>query len=55
MDGKQRKIQLEMAFTTESRGETPKTVGEGIEPFTAKSATKRPANDLWRRCASERI
>jgi RNA-directed DNA polymerase len=45
MDGKQRKIQLEMAFTTEGRGEAPKTVGEGTEPSTAKSATERPATE----------
>jgi hypothetical protein len=38
MDGKQRKIQLELAFTTTTRGEAPKTVGEGTEPATAKSA-----------------
>jgi RNA-directed DNA polymerase len=45
MDGKQRKIQLEMAFTTTTRGEAPKTVGEGTEPAMAKSATERPATE----------
>ena len=45
MDGKQRKIQLELAFTTEGRGEAPKAVGEGTEPFMAKSATERPATE----------
>ena len=45
MDGKQRKIQIEMAFTTTTRGEAPKTVGEGTEPATAKSATERPATE----------
>jgi len=45
MDGKQRKIQVEMAFTTEDRGEAPKTGGEGTEPFMAKSATERPATE----------
>lgn len=45
MDGKQRKTQLEMAFTTTTRGEAPKTVGEGTEPAMAKSATERPATE----------
>ena len=45
MDGKQRKIQLELAFTTTIRGEASKTVGEGTEPTTAKSATERPATE----------
>ncbi|HWR71819.1 MAG TPA: group II intron reverse transcriptase/maturase [Nitrospirota bacterium] len=45
MDGRQRKIQLEMAFTTTIRGEAPKTVGEGTEPSTVKSATERPATE----------
>ncbi len=44
MDGKQRKIQIEMAFTTEVRGEAPKTVGEGTESAMAKSATGRSAH-----------
>jgi RNA-directed DNA polymerase len=45
MDGKQRKIQMELAFPTEGRGEAPKAVGEGTEPFTAKSAPERPATE----------
>ena len=45
MDGKQRKIQLELAFTTEQRGEAPKSVGEGTETSMAKSAPERPATD----------
>jgi RNA-directed DNA polymerase len=45
MDGKQQKIQLEMAFAAEDRGEAPRTAGEGTEPFTAKSATERPATE----------
>jgi len=45
MDGKQQKTQLEMAFTTARRGEAPKTVGEGTESSTAKSATERPATE----------
>jgi RNA-directed DNA polymerase len=45
MNGKQRKIQLELAFTAESKGEAPKTAGEGTEPFMAKSTTERPATE----------
>ena len=45
MDGKQRKIQLELAFTTAGRGEAPRDCGEGTEPAMAKSATERPANE----------
>lgn len=45
MDGKQRKIQLKLAFPAEDRGEAPKTAEEGTEPFTAKSATERPATE----------
>jgi len=45
MDGKQQKTQLEMAFSAEGRGEAPKTAGGGTEPFTAKSATERPATE----------
>jgi len=45
MDGKQRKIQLELAFPAEGRGEAPKTAGEGTEPFAVKSATERPATE----------
>jgi RNA-directed DNA polymerase len=45
MDGTQQKIQLEMAFAAEGRGEAPRTAGEGTEPFTAKSATERPATE----------
>jgi hypothetical protein len=45
MDGKQQKIQMELAFPAEGRGEAPKTAGEGTEPFTAKSAPERPATE----------
>jgi len=45
MDGKQRKIQLELAFSAEDRGEAPKTARGGTEPSTAKSATERPATE----------
>ena len=45
MDGKQRKIQLELAFPAEGKGEAPKTAEEGTEPSTVKSATERPATD----------
>lgn len=45
MDGKQRKIQLELAFTTAGRGEAPKTVSEGTEPAMAQSATESPATE----------
>jgi RNA-directed DNA polymerase len=45
MDGRQRKIQLELAFAVEDRGEAPKTAGEGTEPPMAKSATERPATE----------
>jgi RNA-directed DNA polymerase len=45
MDGKQQKIQMELAFPAEGRGEAPKIAGEGTEPFTAKSAPERPATE----------
>jgi RNA-directed DNA polymerase len=45
MDGKQRKIQLELAFPAEWRGEAPESAKEGTEPFTAESATERPATE----------
>ncbi len=45
MDGKQQKIQMELAFPAEGRGEAPITAGEGTEPSTAKSATERPATE----------
>jgi RNA-directed DNA polymerase len=45
MGGKQRKIQLELAFTTEDRGEAPRAADEGTEPSTAKSATESPATE----------
>jgi RNA-directed DNA polymerase len=45
MDGKQQKTQLELAFPAARRGEAPKTAEEGTEPFTAKSATERPATE----------
>jgi RNA-directed DNA polymerase len=45
MDGKQQKIQLNLAFPAEGKGEAPKTAEEGTEPFTAKSATERPATE----------
>jgi len=32
MGGERRKIQLELAFSTEGRGEAPRAVGEGTEP-----------------------
>ena len=45
MDGRQRKIQLELAFSAEGRGEAPKTAAEGTEPSMAKSATESPATE----------
>jgi len=45
MDGKQRKIQMELAFPAEGRGEAPRTAEEGTEPFTVKSAPERPATE----------
>jgi len=45
MNGKQRKNQLELAFTAEGRGEAPKAVSEGTEPYVAESATESPATE----------
>jgi RNA-directed DNA polymerase len=45
MSGKQRKNQLELAFTAEDRGEAPKAVSQGTESFMAKSAPERPATE----------
>jgi RNA-directed DNA polymerase len=45
MNGKQQKTQLELAFTTEGKGEALGSVKEGTEPFTAKSAPERPATE----------
>ena len=36
MDAKQRKIRLEPAFMTESRGEAPRAVSKGTEVSVAK-------------------
>jgi len=43
MDAKQRKIQLELAFMTESRSEAPKAVGKGTEVSVAKRKSEDPA------------
>lgn len=45
MDDRQRKIQMELAFMAEGRGEAPKTAGKGTEPFMAKSEPESPATD----------
>jgi RNA-directed DNA polymerase len=43
MDAKRRKIQLELAFMTEGRGETPMTVDKGTEVSKAKRKPEDPA------------
>jgi RNA-directed DNA polymerase len=43
MDGKRQKIQGELAFPEESRGETPTASGGGTEPSKAGRATESPA------------
>ncbi len=43
MSGKRQNIQLVLAFAEEDRGEAPKGLGEGTEPFTAKRGTESPA------------
>jgi hypothetical protein len=43
MDAKQRKIRLEPAFMTESRGEAPSAVGKGTEVSMAKRKAEDPA------------
>ena len=45
MDDKRQKIQMELAFTTEPKGETPKPAQGGTESFTAASATESPASN----------
>ncbi len=43
MARKRQKIQLELAFMTEERGEAPKAVREGIERAVARGESERPA------------
>ncbi len=43
MDKERRKIQLELAFMTEGRGETPMVVDKGTEVFKAKRKPEDPA------------
>lgn len=43
MSGKRQNTQLVLAFAEEDRGEAPKGLGEGTEPFTAKRRTESPA------------
>jgi len=43
MDTKRRKIQLELAFMTEGRSETPKAVGKGTELSVAKRKSEDQA------------
>ena len=43
MDAKQRKIRLEPAFMTESRGEAPSAVSKGTEASVAKRKAEDPA------------
>ena len=43
MGNRQKKIQLELAFMAEIRGEAPKAAYEGTEVPTAKETTERPA------------
>ncbi len=44
MSGRRQKIQMELAFTAESRGEAPRAAEEGTEPSTAKHGTESPAS-----------
>jgi RNA-directed DNA polymerase len=43
MSGKRQNTQLVLAFAEEDRGEAPKGLGEGTEPFTAKRIAESPA------------
>jgi len=43
MNGKRQNIQLVLAFGEADRGEAPKSLGEGTEPFTAKRMPESPA------------
>lgn len=43
MSNKRQKIQMDLAFASEDRGEAPKTDDEGIEVLTAKYDTESPA------------
>src|SRR3989304_2880788 len=38
------KIQLELAFPAEERGEAPRAAGEGTERVAARAGTERPAD-----------
>lgn len=42
-EGERQKIQLELAFTEEKRGEAPKACGEGIESTAARRKQESPA------------
>lgn len=42
MSGERQKIQLELAFPAEGRGEAPRAVGGGTEPLMAKRDTESP-------------
>jgi hypothetical protein len=43
MDTKRQKIQLELAFMAESRGETPMAANKGTEVLMAKCKPEDPA------------
>jgi RNA-directed DNA polymerase len=44
MSGKRQKSQMELAFTTERRGEAPGAPGKGTEPLMAQRGTESPAS-----------
>jgi RNA-directed DNA polymerase len=44
VSGKREKIQMQLAFTAEDRGEAPRAAEEGTEPSTAKHGTESPAS-----------
>ena len=44
MDGGRQKIQLELAFPTEGRGEAPRVVGEGTEASVADRKSENPVS-----------
>ena len=45
MSDKRRKIQLELAFAEEPKGEAPKNLRPGIESLAAKRTAESPASD----------
>jgi RNA-directed DNA polymerase len=53
VSGKRQKIQLELAFVAEGKGEAPRSVQEGTEPVTAPREHERPAIEATERLMEE--